>query len=722
VRVAPALAALIVLAWAAGASAGVHGSVNVNYFTSQTDTEGQPSSSNQTLLQNYLLDVEGPVTPKLGYAGYLRATRIEQSTEVGGREREQFFTAVEPELQLGLRDPLYNISSGYRRSEVWLGADFDDEERQTSNFYFARLGITPLRLPMVSVQFDRLESFDHKQPMLLDQVDNSLLVDVNYAWQPLRAYYSFNYVSSENEAGGLIGVPGQTTTSFNHLGRLDYNDVFGGKFPLSASYQVNSFDSDVSGAGAPTASQLTGLSAGFALANAPAGPRFTDLTFSASISVSLDQTSRHVGFQLTAPAVCDRIILDLDQTGAVAPVTWQVYARNVGDSSWSFLAEQDVARSGNAFTIDFINTQAFSLYKVVNTTLNLGSRVAGVRAFNRQVAAEPSLSSLSQSLNFNAGAQVAPEVSLTFNFFMDKLDREPDNYLSSFGGLFPSIFESSTGRPGGADSSSSVNRTFGPSLHWLPAAWMAATFNYQRQDVFDSEKRNDVGGNTYSAIFNFSPLATLDTTLSYVRTEQDVRQAIPEQPESQVSTVSDAYLASVTARLLEGLDWVGDFGYTASQRESRTEPTIETDSYFLHGALNAQLTPRLFSTLSYSLNWAYTGEQSSVTRLGTLVVSYRPTARLNTAYSISGSSTDGNRLLAQSLSLDWLVLPAIHFHVTGTHARIWPEGATDQTALAQVVYYLNRYADLQLGYTFNRSHNLVETTTHSFNLFFNGRF
>jgi len=718
-----ALAIVIALAWTQAALAGIHGNVNVNYFTSHISTEGQPSTSSQTLLQNYLLDVEGPITPKLSYAGYLRATRVEQNNTLSGIEQDRFFTTFEPELQLTLRDPIYSVTSGYRRTESWTGADFDDHERQTQNFYFARLGISPLRLPAISLQYDRLESFDYRNPMRLNEVDNNLLVDLNYTWQAWRAYYSFNYIAAEDQAGSSIGGLGETTTT-NHLGRLDYTNIFVGKLPLSVSYQVNSFDTETSGtAPGGGATQLSGVSPGFALANQPAGPRFTDLTMSATISVTLDATGRNIGFQLPATAVCDRIVLDLDQLGGGLPTTWQVYARNIGDSSWTFLAEVDVARSGNTYTIDFTNSQLFTFYKVVNTTVDLGSRVAGIRAFLRQAAGTTTPSAtISQSLNLNAGYQLAPDLSFTFNFFVDKQDLGADNYFSSLGNFFPSMFSSSVERPGGANSTSSVNRTLGPSLRWLPAAWMAATVNYQRQDSFDSRGLNDVGGNTYSAIFNFAPLETLDTTLSVVRSEQDVRQNIEGQPEAHTTTASNSYLASFTARVLEGLDWVSDFGYTNSERDNRADPMVATDTYFVHGAFNAQFTPKLFSTVSYSLNWSYAGEETTVTRVGSLVLSYRPTSRVNASYSVSGSTSGASQLLAQSLAMDWLVLPAIHLHAAGTLARTWPEDVTDQTLLGQLVYYINRYADLQLGYTFNRSSNLEETLTHSFNLFFNGRF
>lgn len=715
---------LLVLSSAACSWAAIHGNVNINYFNSHTDVEGQSSSSTQTLLQNYLLDFEGPITPKVGYAGYLRATRVEQSTTMAGVETERFLTTIEPEFQMNLRDPIYNISSGYRRSETWTGADFGNDERESTNFYFVRAGLTPLRLPAITVQYDRLESFDHRSPTELNQVDNALLIDMNYAWQQVRTYYSFNYLTSESLVSLAPGGPAEETTTMNHLGRVDYADTYGGgRFPLAVSYQVNSFDTDISGPSAGGAVPLSRESPGFALANQPAGPRFTDLTLTASLSVTLDAEGRNIGFQLPSAAVCDRIVLSLDQLGAGATVTWQVFARNLGDSSWSFLGETDVARTGSDYIIDFNNSQNFSFYKVVNATIDLGSRVAGIEGLRRDAAASgPSSTTLSQSVNFNAGAQVVPEVAVSFNFFIDKLDQEPDNYLSSLGNLFPAIVESSTDRPGGAGSSSNVNRTFGPSLRWTPLAWMSANFNYQRQDSFDSEGVNDIGGNTYSAIFNLAPLDTLDVTLSYVRSEQEVVQQLVGQDSADISTTSDSYLASFTARLLDGLDYVGDFGYTTTTRQTSGEPTLNTDSYFLHGVVNAQWTPKLFSTLSYTLNWTYSGGETTATRLGSLVLSYRPTARLNTSYSVTGSMTGDSRLLAQSLALDWLILPALHFHTAGTLARTWPEGVLDQTAVAQLVYYVNRYVDLQMGYSFNRSDNLVETTTHSLNLFFNGRF
>jgi hypothetical protein len=721
VKAARALAALLILGWSSAALAGVHGYANVNYFNSTTDTEGQPSSAQQVLMENLMLDVEGPITPKLGYAGYLRASRVEQSSESGRVRSETTLTSLEPDVEIGLRDALYTLTSGYRRTESWRAAHFSNDERQTQHYYFARLSLTPLRLPMVNLQYDRLEGYDYLTPSQLQQTSDSLMLDVNYFWQPVRLYYSLNYRDSDNGAA-FSEAPGQTT-SWNHLGRVDYSQgLLGGKIPVAASYQVSSFNSNqvvgVTGTTAP--SQVTGTVGRFADA--------TTTTLTAGLPGSL-APGDNLGFDFGTgtPRVVDELIFSPATTSPPLTATWQVWGANLG-GSWSFLGGADAALAGEAYTVTFANTQAFSFYKLVYASSNLATitlssaGTATLRAFNTQVAAPPQLSSLSQTINFNTAGQITPDLSLAFNLYLDRLDQNGDSLLDAFGNLLPSIWKGSTSRPGGASSTSNVNRTFGPSLRWLPTAWAAVSLNYQRQDLFDSEQTNNLGGNNYSAVFNFTPLATLDTTLSWSRTEQKTSQRVSDGSVRQGDSLSDAYLASLTAHLLPGLDWVGDLGYTTSQQESTSEASTQSDSYYVHGILSAQITPVLFSTLNYSFNWAYSGPEMTRSKTGSLVVSYRPTARVNTSYSVTGSDMGDSQLLAQSVSFDWLMLPAIHLHASGTQASTYPGPTTSQNLLAQLVYYVNRYADLQLGYAFNRSKSPVESTTQSFNLFFNGRF
>jgi hypothetical protein len=731
--------AVVLLAWAAAATASVDGNANVNYFSTQTSTQGLPGTSSSTMLQNYSLNVAGPITPKVLYTGYVQATRTEQSTQTGDIEQRRYLTALQPEVQLTLQDPLYSLSSGYRRLESWNGSGFSDSYRNTSNYYFARMGITPLRLPVVSLQFDRQESFNYSSPMSVNQTTTNVLADVNYAWKYLRAYYSFNASRNDNK------VAGQGDTVLNHVGRLDYSQPFGGgKYPVSISYQVNSTDAPV---GAPVvgggfANPVAGT-LGSATNDVLLGPQFTNLGGWDVANLALNEAGRNLGISLPTAAVINQIVLDLQQVGAVAASAWDfaVYAKNDTDSSWRLLGTVNVGRTSNLFIISFANNQTFKLYKVVNITADISvppTTVSNLRAFNVQVTGQAaSTQALSQALNMNTGARVSPEINVAFNFFMDKLDRGPDSFFGAAGKLFGPLFTSSVSRPGAEGSFSSVTRSFGPTVSWLPARWMTANFSYQRQDSFDSDNLNNSGNNTYSATFNISPLASLDASLSYVRTQQNsqVRSSVAN-PVAESNSTSDSYFASVTARLIEGLDWVSDAGYTTSGQTGVT--AAAASGYFLHQALNVQWTPRLFSTVNYSLNWATNSttsapsvlpsalpatSTSTVSRVGNLVIGYRPTNRINTSYNISTSSSGSSRLLSQAVAFDWLILPAIHFHASAGQARISPQSSTTRSALAQLIYNVNRYVDLQAGYTLTtQSTQVIGTTTQAYNVFFNGRF
>jgi hypothetical protein len=105
-----------------------------------------------------------------------------------------------------------------------------------------------------------------------------------------------------------------------------------------------------------------------------------------------------------------------------------------------------------------------------------------------------------------------------------------------------------------------------------------------------------------------------------------------------------------------------------------------------------------------------------------VVLGWRPTQRVNTSYTLASSDSGGNQILSHSVVVDWLLTSALHVHTVASRASFEPDGGNETSFLGRIVYYVNRYIDLQVAYAVTNSDRELKTTSQTLNLFFNGRF
>jgi hypothetical protein len=135
---------------------------NVNYTDTKQFEDGEKTQASDNLYQNYYFRLDKSVTPLISYQLYLRSTlQNSHNTDSEGETINTYQRAIEPAIDLFLRNPIYGFDAGYRRLEKWSTANLTDDSRETTDFYYSRLNITPRALPSFSFQFDRQNEYDH---------------------------------------------------------------------------------------------------------------------------------------------------------------------------------------------------------------------------------------------------------------------------------------------------------------------------------------------------------------------------------------------------------------------------------------------------------------------------------------------------------------------------------------------------------------------------------
>lgn len=221
---------------------GLNAWLNINHTNTEQFEDGTKTSSSNSTFQNYYLRLDKSITPSLSYQAYFRTSLTDShSTDAQGNRTDAYQRAVEPALDVSLRNPMYGLSAGYRRLELWTTAHITEESRQTTEFYYSRFDITPYELPSLSLQFDRQNNFDH---LAVSKVDNSITTyTANSAYtllyKYLRAAYNLNYTHNINETPMSI-TSKSVGDAFNGSYNLGYNKSFwNNSLSVSAGYQGN---------------------------------------------------------------------------------------------------------------------------------------------------------------------------------------------------------------------------------------------------------------------------------------------------------------------------------------------------------------------------------------------------------------------------------------------------------------------------------------------------
>jgi hypothetical protein len=233
----------------------------------------------------------------------------------------------------------------------------------------------------------------------------------------------------------------------------------------------------------------------------------------------------------------------------------------------------------------------------------------------------------------------------------------------------------------------------------------------QRNENFDNKGGTDTASNTYNLSFTSNPIQTLDATLSLVRSE---RYNFNEK-----ESTNDSYLINIGAYLHRDVHMITDFGFNRSK--SFVSDTT-TSNYFINGTIDAILTKKLSTDVSYSFDWTSTDDTSSESKDGSMFITYRPGRFINLTGDFSISDNDGEISTSEGVLIDWLPLPAVRLNINYQHERSNPGPVTRDTFSSFSTWHITKFMSAQLTYSYVKTDDQIKKEANNITGNLNVRF
>jgi hypothetical protein len=226
----------------------------------------------------------------------------------------------------------------------------------------------------------------------------------------------------------------------------------------------------------------------------------------------------------------------------------------------------------------------------------------------------------------------------------------------------------------------------------------------------------DFSSNTYTLSFNSVPMPTLDTNLSFIRSDN--------YNFGKKETTNNSVLFSILSRLYRDVDMVTDMFYTRS-KSYVTDSTSDTSS--IRGSINATLTQKLYGSLIYGLSWTSidnTSSTSSHAAEGQTIITYRPGRFINITGNLRVLDMEDGTTTSEGILVDWLPVPALRLNLNYLHSNSDAESEASVRDLlsAYFIWYITKFLDLQVTYSYTREERDIETKNYTFGANLNCRF
>jgi hypothetical protein len=221
---------------------GLSGSAILDFNSSEQFEDNKKTSASDAFNQNYYLNITKSVTSLISYQFNLR-TRLSDSdlTDSEDNTTKTYLRAVEPSIDLLLRNPIYNLRTGYRRTDQWSTASLEHESRKTNEFSYSHLNVVPLALPSLSLEINRTKDYDRLPVQETDRTRTTYSGSSSYELpaEDMKLQYYLTYTRNVNETPIDI-INKSIDTSFVGAYDIGYPVTFwSGKAVLSADYQGN---------------------------------------------------------------------------------------------------------------------------------------------------------------------------------------------------------------------------------------------------------------------------------------------------------------------------------------------------------------------------------------------------------------------------------------------------------------------------------------------------
>lgn len=731
---------------------GPSGLLNMNYIDTKQFEDGKKTQSSDNLFQNYYLRLDKSITPMLSYQLNIRSTLLNSSTtDAQGNTTKSYQRAIEPDLEIFLRNPVYALDAGYRRLEQWLTVNLSDEGRKTTDYYYSRFTVTPGALPSLSLQFDRQKDYDHLSVNKVDTTDTKYSVNTWYdlLYRDMKFSYNATYTRDETETP-LAAISKTTSDNFNGSYNFNYNkSLMGGMINMLAGYQGNYFRNKTvefaTRSGSISLKRTPSL--GLYAPGTQLQPDFDTLTSTATLSdniynvpataatgtINIGQNGKkfnNIGIQLFSSAKpVDTIFIYVNKdatsdTNLTSVANWKAFRSDFNlPATWTETTIQSVTLSvydpmNNVFRYEIkLSAPQNKLYfKVVNMDIASVSDVfvTEIEAFGTDVVPSSGRTAdistfFAQGINLSANIRPTPRLTFALNYFLNRSDQNPGSIFSSVAGAFSNMFTKSI-QGNGNMLSSNVTRTFGVSSTWLTHRLLTTTVRFDRNEAFDNRNETDIRSDTYQLAFHSSPLPTLDTNLSFSRTYT--------YSFDKKNSLNSLYLLTVGSKLYRSVNMITDIGYTAikqyADNQSLQQPAAvgsESSTRYIRGTLDAQLSAKVSANLTYGLSRA-SGDTPSSSDDSSFIVTYRPGKFFSVSGNFGISSTESETTSLEGIAIDWLFLPATRMNMNYQHTN--KEQERIDSFSGYLIWYITKFLDLQLTYSYARDVKDKKNEIYSF--------
>ncbi|MGD2079564.1 MAG: hypothetical protein PVJ36_00340 [Nitrospirota bacterium] len=769
------LVLLLLLPLLSSSAFAFNGRANLSYSRAESFEEGEKISTSDRFTQNYFLGMSKRLSPLISYRLSVNASLFDQSAESEGTTRNTYRRSGSAGLDVTLNNPFFRLTSGYIRRENWDTARLKDESRTSRDFYYARLDVVTRDFPSLYLEYSMINTFDYPPVRETDTSSKrySATSAYSYRTEEFLALYTVGYSKTETDTP-LELTRRRETDSYSGSYDVRYeNDFWDNTVDLSVEYRGNLGRTKSTLTVGETGQVLfvrdprVGLHArdtfvcdvrelNEQLELAHQNPTSTDYEspinsinigsedcHNIGIELDLDEETSEVDRLFVYVFVPDGTVLaDPPGVGGDWNAFWRAFKSEtnppepIGTDWLDEVAIQEVilhppedvtdinpdADNPNVYLFEVVFTlpqQGVRFYKVINDmpVSQTGLQdvfVTEIEAYGLELvtAGETTNSSdfFSQGLNLRLSVRPLEKVSVILNYDITRTDTNPDSFLDPLTGIFKNVFVRDLEEGGGA-SRISVRRAFGSSVIWRTLEKLTTTFRVSRNEFFDNLGTTDSASNTYLVSLNTKPLPNLDAHLSAIRTESFNF--------GERRSTNHSLLLTLGTRLYREVRMTTDTGYINSKNH-QTGSTTNTE--FIRGIIDARVTTKLFTHMTFGLERSATGDNSSTAKDASVIISYRPARLISFSGNFRIRDSEDTTTTIEGISVNWLPVPVMRFLASYQHRNVSPGPDTTDTVSTSVKWNISKSLDVRVSLSYTKTSREVKTESRAVTVNLNGRF
>ena len=729
-------------------AAELSGQMTVDRNTQSLYVDGEKTNTTENTFTSVNITFSKPVTTFASYQLYLRARlRDTATTDAEGNTTSQTIKDLEPSLQFFLNNPVYNFRLGYQLNKKDVKTDTGSEGKRTEQLFYSYLGIKPYELPSVYLQFYKQKVDDEIGAGTgdLDSTRYTLSSYYKYNLKGLRLEYNLSYTDTKNETPEEIifetrskSLSGLYSVSYSTALWKDALTVFGsykGNYSWNKNIRFSSETGEVLFERTPLG--------GFYAKGTVVQPDVDFLSAESSLvdndlqtgitSINLTNDRYHnIGIGVSSLDSVDKLYLYVNKdvttdTNLSNIANWKVYKTNINavGTSWTEVSLKslditlyDPLNNIYRYEFEFLTSQNASYYKIVNldtvSPIIPNVLVTEIEAHGiEQVPTTGEITNITktfqQEVSLHATFRIRNNLYSTLSIYTKRVDQDMPSFFGSFGKVFQNIV-SDPGKDTSDDYRIEVTRSYSASVRWTPHRLLNTEVRIQRYEVVDNQEQKDYLSNSYSMSFTSSPLDTFTATLSLLRTDSF------EFNEKQ--STNNSVILTVNTKLYWNVNLISDIGYRKTI--SHVNDT-ETTTTFVSGTLDAKLTDKITSYLTYSIDWISTDTESYTSKGATLILNYRPGRLFNISGNFSIRNVQNDTTTSEGTSISWRPVRKIKLDISYLHSKIEPGPTTVDSYSGSGTWYITKFLDFRLTYGYNKTVDSNVKESYNVRFLLNGR-